>query len=246
MTRHAVFGATSAIAHAVARLYAAEGASLFLVARNAARLEALADDLRARGAAAVTTAVADLNDLDRHPELVEQARAALDGLDAVLIAHGTLSDQAACEADAALARAELTTNFLSPVSLLTALAPVLERQNRGSVAVIGSVAGDRGRGSNYVYGSAKGGLGVFVQGLRHRLGRSNVAVTLVKPGFVDTPMTAALPKGGPLWAKPERVAADIRRALDRGPAVLYTPWFWRWILLVIRLLPDAVFRRTRL
>ncbi|NYZ17568.1 SDR family oxidoreductase [Azospirillum sp. RWY-5-1] len=246
MTRLAVFGATSAIAGAVARLYAAEGASLFLVARNAARLEALAADLRARGAAAVTTAVADLNDLDRHPELVERARAALDGLDAVLIAHGTLSDQAACEADAGLARAELTTNFLGPVSLLTALAPVMERQNRGSIAVIGSVAGDRGRGSNYVYGSAKGGLGVFVQGLRHRLGRSNVAVTLVKPGFVDTPMTAALPKGGPLWAKPERVAADIRRALDRGPAVLYTPWFWRWILLIIRLLPDAVFRRTRL
>lgn len=246
MTRLAVFGATSAIAGAVARLYAAEGASLFLVARNAARLEALADDLRARGAAAVATAVADLDELDRHPELVESARAALDGLDAVLIAHGTLSDQAACETDWSAAQAGFTTNFLSPVSLLTALAPVMERQNRGAVAVIGSVAGDRGRGSNYVYGSAKGGLGVFVQGLRHRLGRSNVAVTLVKPGFVDTPMTAALPKGGPLWAKPERVAADIRRALDRGPAVLYTPWFWRWILLVIRLLPDAVFRRTRL
>lgn len=246
MTRLAVFGATSAIAGAVARLYATEGARLFLVARNAARLEALADDLRARGAAAVTTAVADLDAFDRHPELVENARAALDGLDAVLIAHGTLSDQAACEADWSVAQAGFTTNFLSPVSLLTALAPVLERQNRGSIAVIGSVAGDRGRGSNYVYGSAKGGLGVFVQGLRHRLGRSNVAVTLVKPGFVDTPMTAALPKGGPLWATPERVAADIRRALDRGPAVLYTPWFWRWILLVIRLLPDAVFRRTRL
>jgi decaprenylphospho-beta-D-erythro-pentofuranosid-2-ulose 2-reductase len=246
MTRVAVFGATSAIAHALARLYAVEGASFFLVGRNPERVEAARRDLVGRGAASAEAFVADLTDLEKLPTVIEAAKTALGGFDKVLIAHGTLSDQAACEADPARVAAEITNNFISPVAILTALAPVLEAQKSGSVAVIGSVAGDRGRASNYVYGSAKAGLGVFVQGLRHRLGRAGVTVTLIKPGFVDTPMTAALPKGGPLWASPERVARDIRRALDRGPAVLYTPWFWRWILLIIRLLPDAVFARTPL
>lgn len=246
MTRIAIFGATSAIAAAVARLYAADGGAFFLVGRNETRLNAVADDLKARGAAAVTVAVADLNDFDRHGALAAEAETALGGVDVALLAQGALPDQKACEADAALMQAELTTNFVAPAALLTALAPIFERQGRGSIGVIGSVAGDRGRQSNYVYGSAKGGLGVFVQGLRHRLGRSNVGVTLIKPGFVDTPMTAGLAKGGPLWATPERVAADIRRAVDAGQATLYTPWFWRYILLIIKLLPDAIFARTRL
>lgn len=246
MKRIVIFGATSAIAHAVARLFAAEQASFFLVARNADRLDGVAQDLTVRGAARVETAVADLTDTSRHAALVEQARSTLDGIDAALVAHGTLGDQKKGEGDAADALREINANFLSQVSILTHLGTVMEAQNRGAIAVIGSVAGDRGRQSNYIYGSAKGGLGVFVQGLRHRLGRSGVSVTLVKPGFVDTPMTAGIPKGGPLWATPERVARDIRAAFNKGPAVLYTPGFWRWIMLVIRLVPDAVFRRTRL
>ena len=246
MKRVLIFGATSAIAEATARLFAAEGARLFLVGRNPDKLEAVRRDLQARGAEGVETAVADLADPALHKDLVERAWASLGGVDAALIAHGTLSDQKACEADASLALSEIAGNFLSPASILTHLANRMEVQHRGAIAVIGSVAGDRGRQSNYVYGSAKGGLRVFVQGLRHRMGPKGVAVTLVEPGFVDTPMTAGLPKGGPLWATPDRVARDIHKALNTGTAVLYTPWFWRWIMLIIRHVPDAIFQRTRL
>ena len=246
MLKVAIFGATSAIAQAVARRFAAEGAALFLVARDPARLAAVAADLSARGAASATTAVADLADTAGHAPLVDAARNALGGLDAVLIAHGTLGDQVAAEADASVMLQDIALNFLSPASLLTHLGNAMAAQGHGTLAVIGSVAGDRGRASNYVYGSAKGGLRVFTQGLRHRLGRLGVSVTLVEPGFVDTPMTAGLPKGGPLWAQPDRVGADIHRAMLRGPAILYTPWFWRWVMLVIRLLPDPIFRRLKL
>jgi len=243
--RVAIFGATSAMAQAVARSFAADGVRLVLVARHPRRLEAIRGDLLVRGAAAVESRVADLADLDGLAGLVAEVSAVFGGLDAVLIAHGSLGDQLAGQRDFAVAVRELTVNLLSPIALLTALAPVMETQGSGTIAVIGSVAGDRGRQSNYLYGTAKGGLGIFVQGLRHRLARSGVRVVLVKPGFVDTPMTAAFPKG-PLWAKPEQVARDIRRAMARGSAVLYTPWFWRWIMLIIRLLPDALFLRTRL
>ena len=241
-----IFGATSAIAQAVARRYAKRGARFFLVARNAERLATVAADLKARGAAEVETAAADLADLSRHASLVSQARTALGTFDRVLIAHGTLTDQKAAEADAAVMAREIGINFISAASLLTSIATVMEGQGKGAIAVIGSVAGDRGRQSNYVYGSAKAGLGAFVQGLRHRLARHGVNVTLVKPGFVDTPMTAGLAKGGPLWAQPAQVAADIEAAMERGAAMLYTPWFWRWIMLIIRSVPDAIFRRTRL
>ncbi|MFH5926982.1 SDR family oxidoreductase [Roseomonas xinghualingensis] len=242
----AIFGATSAIAQAVARGFAEEGARLFLVARDPARLEAVAADLRVRGASSVATAVTDLTETAGHAALVEAARNVMDGIDAALIAHGTLGDQRAGEADAAVMLREIEVNLLSPASLMTYLGNLMEAQQHGSLAVIGSVAGDRGRASNYIYGSAKGGLRVFTQGLRHRLGRAGVAVTLVEPGFVDTPMTAGMPKGSPLWATPARVGADIHRAMKVGPAILYTPWFWRPVMLAIRLLPDAVFKRLKL
>jgi short-subunit dehydrogenase len=244
MRRVVIFGATSAIAQATARLFAAQGDRLFLVARSPDRLDAVAADLRTRGAQQVDTALADLADLDSHPALVARAWAAMDGIEAALIAHGTLGDQAESQRDPAALMREMKTNFLSPASLLHALA---DRMAHGTIAVIGSVAGDRGRQSNYVYGAAKGGLRIFTQGVRHRLASKGVDVVLIQPGFVDTPMTAGLAKGGPLWAKPDRVAADIYRAMDRGrPAILYTPWFWRWIMLIIRLVPDAIFRKTKL
>ena len=247
MSKVAIFGATSAIAQAVARLFAADGARLFLAGRDPARLEAVAADLRVRGAAGVETAVAERADLAGHAALVEQARLSVDGIGFALVAHGTLGDQQRGERDAGAMDRELRTNLLSPASLLTHLGNAMEAQGHGSLAAIGSVAGDRGRASNYVYGSAKGGLRVFVQGLRHRLGRAGVSVVLVQPGFVDTPMTAGIKKGGPLWATPDRVGRDIHRAMLRGgPAILYTPWFWQAIMLVVRLLPDAVFQRTKL
>ncbi|MES2683981.1 MAG: SDR family oxidoreductase [Pseudomonadota bacterium] len=246
LQRVVIFGATSAIAIAVARQLAAENAQLFLVARNAERLDSVAADLRVRGAARVDMAVADLADTTRHAALVAEARISLQTIDGALIAHGTLPDQTQCERDAAVALQQISINFLSPASILTELAAVMAAQGSGRIGVIGSVAGDRGRMSNYVYGSAKGGLGVFVQGLRHRLGKQGVSVTLIKPGFVDTPMTAHIAKGGPLWATAEKVAADIVKAMRGGKATLYTPWFWAGIMATIRNVPDFIFGKTRL
>lgn len=246
LQRVVIFGATSAIAIAVARQLAAGKGRFFLVARNAERLDTVAADLCVRGAGQVDVAVADLADASLHAGLVAQARNALGTIDGVLIAHGSLPDQNACEGDAALARQQISLNFLSPVSILTELASVMAGQGSGSIGVIGSVAGDRGRMSNYVYGSAKGGLSVFVQGLRHRLGKQGVSVTLIKPGFVDTPMTAGIAKGGPLWAAADKVAGDIIKAMQRGSATLYTPWFWAGIMAIIRNVPDFIFAKTKL
>jgi decaprenylphospho-beta-D-erythro-pentofuranosid-2-ulose 2-reductase len=241
----AVFGATSAIAERVARLYARDGARLLLVARDAARLDTVAADLRARGAAEVATVAADLNDAARLGAALD-ACDALGGADVALVAFGTLGDQPASEADRVHAERELRTNFLSPALLLTELANRFEARGRGTIAVITSVAGVRGRRTNYVYGAAKAGLSAFIEGLRHRLHDRGVAVLDIRPGFVDTPMTAHLARGGPLWATPERVARDIHRAIAKRGAVLYTPWFWRWIMLVIRLLPRPLFHRLKI
>jgi decaprenylphospho-beta-D-erythro-pentofuranosid-2-ulose 2-reductase len=247
MTRVLILGATSAIAQAVARLMAADGAEFHLVARHADRLRTIAADLTARGAGKVGTTVADLADRQTHEAVIQDARRSLDQIDLVLLAFGTLGDHSASIGDSTVAEQELVTNFLAPAAILARVANQMEAAGRGTIAVIGSVAGDRGRQSNYVYGSAKAGLAAFVQGLRHRLWAKGVRVMLIKPGFVDTPMTAAIPgRGGPLWATPERVARDIHQALAGTPPVLYTPWFWRWIMLIVRLVPDAVFRRTRL
>lgn len=178
--------------------------------------------------------------------MVDAARAALAEVDVVVLAWGTLTDQAKAEGDPDYALAELTTNFAAPAALLLRLAHWVEPQGHGVIAVITSVAGDRGRQSNFVYGAAKGGLQRFVEGLRHRLFRHGIAVLDVRPGFVTTPMTAHLPRGGPLWASPEAVAADIEVAISRRRAVLYTPWFWRWIMALITRVPRALFHRSRL
>ncbi|MEO6324675.1 MAG: SDR family oxidoreductase [Thermoanaerobaculia bacterium] len=239
-----VAGATSAIAMATLRIFAAEGASLFLVARNAERLSAVADDLRVRGAKVVTR-VADLDEIAIHTELVQAAVTALDGLDVLLIAHGVLPDQKACEASFEKALAAITTNFLSAVSLLTITANFFEEQRRGCLAVITSVAGDRGRQSNYVYGTTKGALDVFLQGMRNRLDSFGVSVVTIKPGFVATPMTAHLPHN-PLYAEAESVGRVIHRAIRRERDVVYTPWFWRPIMFVIRCIPEFIFKRLSL
>lgn len=240
-----VVGATSAIAEATARLWAARGDSLFLLARDSERLEAIAADLRVRGAASVRHAAFDADAIDRHEDVLEAAAAALGGVDIVLIAYGSLPDQRACERDCALALAQLRTNALSVVSLLTHLANRFEAQRHGTIAVIGSVAGDRGRQSNYVYGTAKAAVAVFLQGLRNRLHPCGVQVLTIKPGFVDTPMTAAFRKG-PLWASPAGVARGIVHAVDKGSDVAYVPGFWRPIMAMVRCVPEALFKRLKL
>ena len=245
MRKILIVGATSAIAEQAARRFAADGDALFLVGRRADRLEAVADDLKVRGAHTTGTHVMDADDLAAHAPMLDAAEAALGGLDTVLVAYGTLPDQAACAADPATAVAAWHTNAVSQIALLTDVANRFERQGHGLIAAISSVAGDRGRASNYVYGSAKAGLNAFLDGLRHRLFGSGVQVLTIRPGMVDTPMTAEFDKG-PLFARPEKVGGDIHKAIGKRRAVCYTPGFWWLIMTVIQSLPRAVFHRTQL
>ncbi|OJA77845.1 short-chain dehydrogenase [Burkholderia ubonensis] len=241
-----IVGATSAIATACARKWASEGARLFLVARNGERLDQVADDLRARGASLTECHRLDIDDLGAHADMLAHCAQALGKLDIVLVAPGTLPDQNACEADPTIAVREFNTNAVSLIALLTPLANVLAAQGSGTLAVISSVAGDRGRGSNYLYGSAKAALSAFCEGLRARLFKVGVHVVTIKPGFVATPMTEGMPLPGPLVAVPEKVATDIVRAIDRQTNVLYTPWFWTGIMLIIRSIPQRIFKRLSL
>ncbi len=245
MKKILIIGATSAIAEASARLWAKEGDRLYLIARNEERLQAMSSDLKLRGAESVEYAVLDANEFDRHESAIDAAILAMDGIDIVLVAHGTLGDQKACERDFGLALKELNTNALSVISFLTHLANRFEAQKHGTIAVIGSVAGDRGRQSNYVYGTAKGAVTIFLQGLRQRLYKSGVHVLTVKPGFVDTPMTKDFKKGL-LWAKPESIAQDIAKGINQRRSEIYTPWFWRYIMFVICAIPNKIFNRISL
>jgi short-subunit dehydrogenase len=192
------------------------------------------------------TATLDVADFAAHAGVLDAALRELGAIDVVLIAHGTLSDQRECEDSVAALRREFDVNALGTLALLTTLANTLQAQGRGTLAVISSVAGDRGRQSNYVYGSAKAAVTAFLSGLRQRLAKSGVNVLTIKPGFVDTPMTAAIANKGALWAQPAQIAAGIVRAIDRGRSVVYLPWFWRWIMLVIRHIPEPLFKRVKL
>ena len=241
-----ILGAASAIAEAVARDLAAQGAQLMLVARDGARLEAIAADLRVRGSPNVAVRALDLVESEPTDELLQSLADAIGGFDTALIAHGLLGDQTRAEQDAAHAAALIDVNFTSAGLWALALARRLERTDgrNGVVAAIGSVAGDRGRSSNFVYGAAKAGLAVLMQGLAHRSARrGGPKAVIFKLGFVDTPMTAALAKGGPLWATPQAVAKVIVKGLNGRSAIVYGPWFWRYVMLIIRLLPQPVIAR---
>jgi decaprenylphospho-beta-D-erythro-pentofuranosid-2-ulose 2-reductase len=245
MKRILVIGASSAIAESTARRFAERGDSLFLVGRKSTVLDSMCADLRVRGAGAVGMHVLDANDFGAHEGMLAAAEQSLGGLDVVLIAHGTLSDQKKCESSVELTVQELMTNGVSVVAILTRVAAKFEERKAGTIVVISSVAGDRGRQSNYVYGSAKALVTAFTSGLRQRLYKSGVAVITIKPGFVDTPMTAEFPKG-PLWAKPQQIAAGIVRAVDRSGTVVYLPRFWWLIMFIIRSIPEFIFRRLKL
>jgi decaprenylphospho-beta-D-erythro-pentofuranosid-2-ulose 2-reductase len=240
-----VIGATSAIAHAVSRRYAGRGARLFLLARNIHMLAAQQADLEVRAAAEVRTRAFEANDVADHSGAVSEAFAAWGGFDAVLVAFGHLPDQTACEASVQLTLATFDTNARSTLALLTLLASELEHQGSGALAVISSVASERGRASNYVYGASKAAVTAFCSGLSQRLHAKGVRVITVLPGFVDTPMTASFAKGA-LWASPERVARDIDHALSNGFGRLHTPWFWAPIMAIIKAIPERIFVRMKL
>ncbi|MEX3811295.1 SDR family oxidoreductase [Paraburkholderia sp. BR13439] len=241
-----IIGATSAIASACARAWNGPGVGFALVARNARRLQETADDLKARGAELVSCHQLDIDDFGAQELVVQACRAALGSIDIVLVAPGTLPDQRECERDAAVAVREFTTNVVSVIALLTRFANIVEEQRSGTLAVIASVAGDRGRPSNYLYGSAKAALATFCEGLNARLKKVGGHVVTIKPGFVATPMTQGLPLPKPLVATPQAVATDIVKAVARHRDVVYTPWFWAGIMLIIRSIPRRIFNRLSL
>src|SRR5271170_6208047 len=238
-----VLGATSGIAEATCRIWAAQRASLFLVARNAEKLAAVAADLKVRGASYVDTAVADLDDTDTHPALLAHAVNSLTGMDIAYLAHGILGDQNEAEQDFNTAAQIIHTNFMAPVSLLTWLSNYCVQRHTGTLAVISSVAGDRGRKSNYLYGSSKAGLTAFLAGLRNRVDREGVTVLTIKPGPVKTAMTAGM-KGAEKFADVNKVAKTIVEAIDKRVDNLYVPFQWQPIMFVIRNIPDRVFKSS--
>ncbi len=240
-----IVGATSAIAHETAKCFARDGAEFFLVARSAEKLEDIGKDLKVRGARRIEKYLLDVNDLDRHQAMIETAIATLQGLDMVLIAHGTLGDQQKCQRSVEETLREFTTNCTSVISLLTILAAYFEQHRRGCIAVISSVAGDRGRQSNYVYGAAKGAVTIFLQGLRNRLYKSGVAVVTVKPGTVDTPMTAGMKKGL-LFASARTIGEGTYKAMQSRKEVVYLPLYWRPIMFIVKSIPEPIFKKLSL
>lgn len=240
-----IFGATSGIAEAVGRLVAKNHGELFLVGRKNDVLEMISQDLLVRGASRVGISAGDLTHREKYPEWIEAAAHFMKGIDVVLIAHGTLGDQRELEKNPDEAYDIFNTNFMSAALLAEAAAQYFERGKRGVIAVLGSVAGDRGRQSNYYYGSAKAGLATFLQGLRNRLYPHGVSVITIKPGFVSTPMTAHL-KQNFLFAKPDVVAQGILKAISKEKDIVYLPWFWRCIMCVIKSIPECLFKRLKL
>jgi decaprenylphospho-beta-D-erythro-pentofuranosid-2-ulose 2-reductase len=237
-----ILGAGSGIAQETARLYAGEGAIIGLAGRNVGRLAAIADDLKVRGASRVESFDVDFTSADVSTVLAAMSDK-IGGLDHVIIAYGVLGDQAIAEHDLIAAQSIIDVNFRSAAAWTLAAADVLERQGRGSLVVLGSVAGDRGRRSNYIYGAAKAGLATLVEGISHRFRGTGPRAVIVKPGPTDTAMTAGMPKGGPLWATPEAVARIVRRSADHGGPVVYAPARWRLIMAIIRMIPTTVFNK---
>lgn len=235
-------GATSSIASRTALILARQGSNFYLVGRNERKLAKIRDELKRNGAEDVRLQALDFNDFTGHQPMLDKAWAVLRNIDLLFIAHGSLCDQKACEKDIRKAREEFDTNFASGMSIILLAAERFEKQKSGCIAVISSVAGDRGRGSNFIYGAAKGALSIFLQGLRNRLFPSGVQVLTIKPGFVSTPLTSHLPKNF-LFAEPEVVAQGIVNAIRKGKNIVYLPPCWRWIMLVIRCIPESVFKR---
>jgi decaprenylphospho-beta-D-erythro-pentofuranosid-2-ulose 2-reductase len=243
MRKVIILGATSGIALEVQRLLAGEGRELLLVARSPQRLTEIQADLAVRGAQQVLTYSADLASIQQHAAIFEFARHNFPDFDTVLLAYGSMHDQKDSETSVDTLLEELQVNFVSAAAILTLFAADLERRRTGCLAAIASVAGDRGRRSNYVYGSSKGALSLFLQGLRSRLHPAGVRVITIKPGPVQTPMTDHLPNSA-RFADPEQVARDIVRALERrSPDVLYTPRIWRYIMATVQQIPETIFKR---
>lgn len=244
--RVVIIGATSVIAMHCARLWIErEAMTLILVSRNKKKMEQIEADLKVRNPQ-TTIQLVESNFID--PQAINQLVTTLvaEGpLDLVLIAHGSLPDQSICQQDLSVCRDTLEVNALSPVLFAEAFAGHMQTANHGTLAIIGSVAGDRGRKSNYVYGAAKGLIARYVQGLQHRFAQTNVKIVLIKPGPTNTSMTAHLPQAGTM-ADPKEVAKIILQGIDKSHSVIYAPQKWALIMLVIKNLPRFVFHRLNI
>jgi len=236
-----ILGASSSIARAFVREVAHRGATLTLVGRDADDMSATAADAKLRGAAGTRTLLCDATDAVSRTTFLTQANLPDTALN-VFLAIGSMPDQDAMDGDPALLANMIASTYTGPVALLQGLVPFFESQRSGRIVVVGSVAGDRGRRKNYLYGSAKAGLARYAEGLRARLYPSGVAVTLIKPGFVDTSMTWGMP-GLFLVASPESCATTILKAADRGAATVYVPFFWRYIMLIIQHIPSQIMKK---
>ena len=243
MTRVLILGATSPIARALALQFASDGARLFLAARNADEARRVAEDVSTRAGVTALSGTFDASDFAAHDEFIRHAATELGGLDGVVVCFGTLGDEDAAQTDPGEALATIHQNFTGAVSLITLAARHLEQQRSGFIIVIGSVAGERGRKKNYVYGSAKGALATFAQGLRGRLAGSGVHVMTVKLGTVDTRMTWGR-EGARLTIAPARAADLIYAAYRKRAEVVYVPWFWRLIMGAVRMIPEKRFKRV--
>ena len=238
-----VLGATSAIGEATARLYAADGASILLVARNERRTEDIAADLRARGAHQVKTATCDLADAADADGKLRDWNRQIGGADDVLLCYGVLGDQDRAERDGPHTAEILHVNFNSAAAWCLAAANLLEENGHGTLVVLGSVAGDRGRRANYIYGAAKAGLETLVAGISHRFARKGPRAVIIKPGPTVTPMTEGMKRDGLLWSTPDQIARQVHKCARSGGPVAYAPPFWRYVMLIIRNIPHAVFNR---
>jgi len=239
-----ILGATSGIARCVAAELARQGHALILAGRDGEELERLADDLRLRHQVQVWTQRFEALDFDAHDDFLARCEAECDGhLSGLVLAYGVMEDQAHAAADFTLARQMIDINYTSAVSICNRAAAHFQNKGDGFLCALSSVAGDRGRASNYLYGSTKAALSAYLEGLGAALRGSGVRVITVKPGPVDTPMTRG--RGGRL-ASPHRVARDIVRGIERGREMVYTPWHWRWIMAVIRAMPRAIFKRMKI
>ncbi|MCB1954246.1 MAG: SDR family NAD(P)-dependent oxidoreductase [Rhodocyclaceae bacterium] len=243
--RIVIVGATSRIAECCARLWAAQGAEFLLLGRDATRLEQVAADLRVRGGQCETR-VFDAGCAPDVEGLVDGAYAWRDAIDLLLIAHGTMPPQERAQQDLGLARQVLEINGVSVCLIAEAFAGRMLARGAGTLAIIGSVAGDRGRQSNYLYGAAKGLVARYAEGLRHRLHGTGVSVVLIKPGPTETPMTVGADIGPVTLAQPEDVAHEIVRGIDAGRRTIYCPAKWRWIMALIRHVPERLFLRWRI
>jgi short-subunit dehydrogenase len=244
-----ILGAASALAIAYARIRARTGRPRFILAgRDTGRLSVVSNDLIARGAAGDSAVVVgDLGHPDAVAGVLDEIKARAGSIDEVFVSYGVLGEQEALQKSISEVRNILNVDFVSAAMWAEAFAEIFEKQGRGRLVLIGSVAGDRGRRSNYLYGAAKGGLERVAEGMAHRFAQQkDICVTLVKPGFIDTPMTDHMDKGGPLWASPETVARAIVRAVDKKRTRIYAPWIWRYIMLIVRALPAPVIHRTKL